>query len=292
MKGGNEQLISSLKREDKLMSEVRQTSDAVLDSRYMLSIAELSSKKLADEARGKNSRGLDIEEFISKAITFMKNDGAPRDNDSIARTRRNRTQAQTQSEENIDEDDGDALEWDILGEHAAFPSNGRPAVPSFLLGPLSVEKKVRNTQATARQRRDPISALKRPEELNAKDLEKNESSNQSKICSGIKDHLKSSADAAQEAVSIADPDSMSDIEKLALFRQHHLSDNWETSLFEFAINPSSFAQSVENLFYISFLIKDGLIRLSTDGDGLPTIRKSIHVRAIQPQRLIKHYRGE
>lgn len=36
------------------------------------------------------------------------------------------------------------------------------------------------------------------------------------------------------------------------------------NLFKFIINPKDFAQSVENMFYLSFLIRDGLCALEYD----------------------------
>lgn len=41
--------------------------------------------------------------------------------------------------------------------------------------------------------------------------------------------------------------------------------------FEFVVNPSSFGQTVENIFYVSFLAKDGYIRIFLDEDNLPVI---------------------
>lgn len=41
--------------------------------------------------------------------------------------------------------------------------------------------------------------------------------------------------------------------------------------FEFALNPTSFSQSVENLFYISFLVYDGRVGINFDDDGVPVI---------------------
>ncbi|QEL62808.1 hypothetical protein CJJ09_004989 [Candidozyma auris] len=43
------------------------------------------------------------------------------------------------------------------------------------------------------------------------------------------------------------------------------------NFFVFFLNPLSFAQSVENLFYISFLVRDGKIRLDSDEEGTPYV---------------------
>ena len=47
----------------------------------------------------------------------------------------------------------------------------------------------------------------------------------------------------------------------------------QINLFKFIIDPQSFAKSVENLFYTSFLIKEGKIVLEEDADGYPAIRR-------------------
>ena len=47
----------------------------------------------------------------------------------------------------------------------------------------------------------------------------------------------------------------------------------EVNFFKFFINPHSFAQSVENLFYTSFLIKDGRLKLYTGKLGAPCITR-------------------
>ena len=44
----------------------------------------------------------------------------------------------------------------------------------------------------------------------------------------------------------------------------------EVNLFKFIINPHDFGQSVENLFYLSFLIRDGKCALSVES-GEPKI---------------------
>ena len=45
----------------------------------------------------------------------------------------------------------------------------------------------------------------------------------------------------------------------------------QINLFKFIINPNDFAQSVENIFYLSFLIRDGKVALETLDDGQPVI---------------------
>ena len=57
------------------------------------------------------------------------------------------------------------------------------------------------------------------------------------------------------------------------------------NIFKFVINPHDFGQSVENLFYLSFLIRDGKCAFYTDEDtGEPVIREP-HVLSLCPTRL-------
>lgn len=44
------------------------------------------------------------------------------------------------------------------------------------------------------------------------------------------------------------------------------------NFFKFFINPNSFAQSVENLFFTSFLIKDARLKLHLNDEGIPIIQ--------------------
>jgi non-structural maintenance of chromosomes element 4 len=50
-----------------------------------------------------------------------------------------------------------------------------------------------------------------------------------------------------------------------------VEQNGPVNLFRFVINPNDFAQSVENLFYLSFLIRDGECALEIEDDGEPVI---------------------
>jgi hypothetical protein len=45
------------------------------------------------------------------------------------------------------------------------------------------------------------------------------------------------------------------------------------SLLDFAINPRDFGQTIENLFYISFLVREGNAKIIKDEEGLPLLSK-------------------
>ena len=270
-----QELVQLIRKEDRVMGEVRQTSDATIDSRFLLEASDVALKKSTSVALGNGSIGIDVDEFVSKCISFMRNGGLVEENGEEPRsTQMARRRRQTQAGSDDEGEDGDALAWDVLGEHACFPCNRRPPVPSFLLGPLSVEKRIRNTQRSVRQRRDPQVAVTKPQELLASDLAQNESSSITKVCQELKLHLDQVIQDGVAGVDAEGSDEMTDAESRAVFKRNKLSTNYEVSLFEYAINPKSFGQTVENLFHISFLVKDGFVRLSFDDDGLPTIRES------------------
>lgn len=48
-------------------------------------------------------------------------------------------------------------------------------------------------------------------------------------------------------------------------------DGEPINFFKFFINPNSFGQSVENLFFTSFLIKDSRLKLTVDESGIPFV---------------------
>ncbi len=158
MRDKGEGLTRTVHAANAIYQEVKQTSDATLDSRLMVNVSDLANKKTAQLVLGDSTTGIDVDEFLSKCITYMRN-GGPLDYDednapSTARRRRTRVR-------HDEEDDavGEQLDWEVLGRHACFPYNSRPCVPNFLLGPLSVEKKTRaQTQRRARQSKDITSA--------------------------------------------------------------------------------------------------------------------------------------
>lgn len=246
-----------------------------MDSRFLLNASEITLKKSRLLAFGDNALGIDIDEFVSKCITFMSHGrplGADEGDIAPAQARRNRRN-RGDDDSDVEDNDGDAMNWHVLGEHACFPNNRRPTAPSFLLGPLSVEKRVRAIQRRATQRRDQPAAASRPQELREADLEKNEASNLTSQCKQIRDLLHAVSDAGQQSVEAGGSEDMGEDEARALFSNNNLAMNWEVPLLKFALNPHSFGQTVENLFYISFLVKDGFVSVNVDPDsGFPTLR--------------------
>ncbi|CAF5096890.1 unnamed protein product, partial [Rotaria magnacalcarata] len=52
------------------------------------------------------------------------------------------------------------------------------------------------------------------------------------------------------------------------------NDNQPVSFFMFTIHPKLFCRSVENIFHVSFLIKEGKAELFLDENQLPVLRPS------------------
>ncbi|KFP74220.1 Non-structural maintenance of chromosomes element 4 A, partial [Apaloderma vittatum] len=81
--------------------------------------------------------------------------------------------------------------------------------------------------------------------------------------------LKKMEESPQEATE-------KEVERILALLQTHSTNDPETpiSFFEFVIDPNSFARTVENIFHVSFLIRDGFARLKLDENELPVIEPS------------------
>lgn len=145
----------------------------------------------------------------------------------------------------------DAMDWAYFGREAAFKGNKRPATTDFLLGPLSVTKKVRVFKTRRAGLKRDNANLVRPVEViqDGNGKEQGNSGTMIALVKGIYDLLKD------------------------LVRKNPRYEEVGIGLFRFVVNPHSFGQTVENIFYLSFLVKDGFVAFTENDDGLPVLCK-------------------
>lgn len=132
-----------------------------------------------------------------------------------------------------------SFDWQKLGRWFYLQSN--VAVPShFLYGPLATKR--RKAGPRARTVDDTVSSRDKTtaQKVTATDIQEDPEQSTSHIVRTVYGVLN---DADEERVN----------------------------LFKFFINPRSFAQSVENLFYTSFLVRDGKIKVDIDEEGFPFV---------------------
>ncbi|KAJ9269936.1 hypothetical protein DTO212C5_3906 [Paecilomyces variotii] len=286
LQAGNTGLIDTVEKANELFYHVKQTADATIDSRLLVNAADLSYKKTAQLTLGDTAAGIDVDEFVSKCISFMHS--APEGDASAvpSSTQRRRRQRAVEEADDSDDEQGDALNWDWLGRAACVPHNYRPAVSGFLLGPLSVQKRVRQvTQHRARERIDPSQAVQ-PQELQEEDLDKQETSNLTAMCSNINRLLIKIQKKGQESVEreLSGVPDVTDEMVQEVMSRYNVADDGGVPLFRFCVNPRSFGQTVENLFYVSFLVRDGSVGVSMDSRGLLTLQAAKPYAPSEAQR--------
>ncbi|CAO3609108.1 unnamed protein product [Cunninghamella echinulata] len=129
--------------------------------------------------------------------------------------------------------------WEKLGKRAArFGRRGHAS--NFILGPLSVEKKAKRVVRQVRVTKNKED-LVQPAKLKIDDVQQQTNETSSNV---------------------------NQIYKI-------LDKHGPTNYFKFITNPESFSQSVENMFYVSFLIRNGVAEID-DTSGQPILSTRAH----------------
>ncbi|KAG9316304.1 putative non-structural maintenance of chromosome element 4 [Chiua virens] len=127
------------------------------------------------------------------------------------------------------------LDWDKIGRKALAKSRRVP-VTGFMLGPLSLEQKKRAPNKRSKQEKVQEEE-RRPQEIKEEDIKRSDN----------------------------------ETTKNVLTIKNILQETGPINLFHFIVNPKDFAQSVENLFYLSFAIRDGEVAFEINEEGEPLI---------------------
>ncbi|CAJ2504260.1 Uu.00g116540.m01.CDS01 [Anthostomella pinea] len=273
-------LHDAIRRANELSGQVKQTSEATIDSKLLVNTADASYRKTVRLTSGNIAQGVDVDEFVSKCITYMRLGSGIAEDDAPGLTatqqQRRRPNRVAQDDDGDDDeigDEGDMFNWEHLGRFASLPHVRRPAVPGFLLGPLSVEKKVRKVVKRSAPFRPGNLQETRPEVLNAEDVQRSEKNDLTAICSKILRRLEQVQEEAQTKVDDAyQNQGASEEEAQRLMDKYALRSTGGIDLLKFVVNPKSFGQTVENMFYVSFLIRDGRVEIDFDDNDLPTLQ--------------------
>ncbi|NXY18493.1 NSE4A protein, partial [Atrichornis clamosus] len=97
-------------------------------------------------------------------------------------------------------------------------------------------------------------------------IERQKRANRGKAERAMPAQLKKMEESHQETTE-------KEVERILGILQTHFENDPDTpiSFFDFVIDPNSFARTVENMFHVSFLIRDGLAKIKLDEDELPVI---------------------
>lgn len=230
------------------LPQVTAPREAMLDSHFLGGVADLGVQ-LTRSMKTKGV-GFDIDEYLMRVAKVIG--GAVRTSSGATRGTRKKRKSTTNpgaADQEVDDDDDDGVisddvelwDWHKLGMIGAKYTRRAP-VMDHLVGPLAVEAKERKVGKRARLDDGEDVQEARPDTVNEAEIQRSENET-TRLVQHIANLLES------------------------------VGGNNGVNLFEFAVNPRSFSNTVENFFYISFLVRDGMVSIDDEGDNPPTIRK-------------------
>jgi len=145
---------------------------------------------------------------------------------------------------------GKVFDWVMLGRESGICFNSVPDRVRFLAGPMEAEREAKERKVAHRQKRTDMSNVEevRPEQVTKEKGTSDQASAVEKSMKEMKDKL------TERVIAESNENDCDDIDGV-----------------QFLFNPKSFTQTVENMFYYSFLVKKGEaeigVRSRIEGDG-------------------------
>ena len=136
------------------------------------------------------------------------------------------------------------LDWAKLGKFTTTMFNVTPKL-DFIYGPLAMEPIIKHRAARERntQKKPTESQKKKPQQLQQEEQEESTTKEVQRVLKAIH--------------KLTDPEQGS---------------HSNVPFFEFITDPDSFSTTIENMFHLSFLVKDGKVKLYLDEDNTPVVK--------------------
>lgn len=149
-------------------------------------------------------------------------------------------------------DSSPELDWAKLGKYAASMFNVTAKL-DFIYGPLAMEPIIKTRVARERnvQKKPSDAEKKKPQQLQQEEQEESTTKEVQRVLKAIH--------------KLTDP-------KTGTYP--------DVPFFQFIVDPLSFPTTIENMFHLSFLVKDGKVKLYTDEENTPVVKIDVHQGAV------------
>ncbi|KAG0232762.1 nuclear protein [Actinomortierella wolfii] len=234
----NTGLLDNVDQANRLFKNATGTMEATLDSKLLVLSADLGVEKSRHLRIGQ--AGFDESEYLTRLVNCMGGHEIEGGSRSGPSRRRHDATVDANGDYAVEDDNDDdmeasngGLDWSRVGRIAAKWTQRVPTM-DFMLGPMSVEHKSRQIGPRTRIVRDP-KQMRKPQELQEADIARQENETTKNV---------------RQIASILE------------------QAEGRVNLFRLVVNPESFGQTVENIFYLSFLVRDGRASISeADADN-------------------------